>query len=521
MPHAIEYRRVRAPREHGAALIDPPLSASDDIITRNRRLAESTSGHWLNDLRAAARKELFAAALEHSRSVLGAGFRLPAYLSHPQATFILAGHQPELFHPGVWLKNFVLSRLGEQHQATAINLIVDNDKAHAPSVRVPTLIDGAPVAEPISFDDAATERPYEERLILNQHRFEDFAKRLDPDAARLVTLLWKHAQQGSLNLGLRLASARHRLEAEHGLRTLEVPLSAVCDTPSFARFALALLCDLPRLSEIYNAALADYRRINGVRSEAHPVPQLAREGHTLEAPFWIWSSAAPQRRAAFVQTAREGLRVTDGQALHVDLPLDRGQANDETLLAWRAAREQGIKIRPRALVTTMYARLVLSDLFLHGIGGAKYDQLTDAILSQFFEFEPPTFMTVTATLRLFPSDASITEARLRDVDHVLRELPYHPETIACSEPRFLALREEKRALVLDPPPQGRRKVWHDRITALNAQLEPYTHEMAARYAQERAQLRAQLQHETVFGSREFSFCLFGPQLIGELMQLAQ
>lgn len=521
MAHAIEYRRVRAPREHGAVLIDPPLLASGEIINRNRRLAEGTSGHWLNDLRAAAREELFAAALAHTRSVLGKDFALPGYLAQPQATFILAGHQPELFHPGVWLKNFVLARLGEQHQATVINLIVDNDKAHAPSIRVPRLIDGAPVAEAVSFDDAAIERPYEERLILNQKRFESFARRLDPEGARLVTPLWKHAQQGSRNLGLRIAAARHRLEAEHGLRTLEVPLSAVCDTPSFARFALALLCDLPRLRETYNAALADYRRINGVRSEAHPVPQLTQDGHSLEAPFWIWSSAAPQRRAAFVHMTREGLRVTDGQTLHVDLPLDRGQANDQTLLAWQAAREQGIKIRPRALVTTMYARLVLSDLFLHGIGGAKYDQLTDAILSQFFELEPPTFMTVTATLRLFPSDASITEARLRDVDHALRELPYHPETIACPEPRFLALREEKRALVLDPPPQGQRKAWHDRITALNAQLEPYTHAVAARYAQERVQLRAQLQHETVFGSREFSFCLFGLQLIDELKRLAQ
>ena len=40
---------------------------------------------------------------------------------------------------------------------------------------------------------------------------------------------------------------------------------------------------------------------------------------------------------------------------------------------------QGIKLRSRALVTTLFARLLLSDLFMHGIG-AKYDELTDVLV---------------------------------------------------------------------------------------------------------------------------------------------
>ena len=66
----------------------------------------------------------------------------------------------------------------------------------------------------------------------------------------------------------------------------------------------------------------------------------------------------------------------------------------------RALEARGIEIRPRALITTMYARLFLSDLFIHGIGGAKYDELTDAIIRRFFGIEPPAYMTVTGTVRL-------------------------------------------------------------------------------------------------------------------------
>ena len=44
-----------------------------------------------------------------------------------EGLIFLAGHQPELFHPGVWLKNFALGTLARQHGATAINLLIDSD----------------------------------------------------------------------------------------------------------------------------------------------------------------------------------------------------------------------------------------------------------------------------------------------------------------------------------------------------------------------------------------------------------
>ena len=44
----------------------------------------------------------------------------------------------------------------------------------------------------------------------------------------------------------------------------------------------------------------------------------------------------------------------------------------------------------------MYARVVLGDLFLHGIGGGKYDELTDAIVGRFLGVAPPEFAVVTA-----------------------------------------------------------------------------------------------------------------------------
>ena len=45
----------------------------------------------------------------------------------PRGLIFLAGHQPELFHPGVWFKNFALGDLARRYQATAVNLVIDSD----------------------------------------------------------------------------------------------------------------------------------------------------------------------------------------------------------------------------------------------------------------------------------------------------------------------------------------------------------------------------------------------------------
>ena len=50
----------------------------------------------------------------------------------PSPSLLLAGHQPELFHPGVWIKNFALARLAREHGTVPLSLIIDSDTARSP-----------------------------------------------------------------------------------------------------------------------------------------------------------------------------------------------------------------------------------------------------------------------------------------------------------------------------------------------------------------------------------------------------
>ena len=73
------------------------------------------------------------------------------------------------------------------------------------------------------------------------------------------------------------------------------------------------------------------------------------------------------------------------------------------------ARPPEWKVRTRALTTTLFARLFLGDLFIHGIGGAKYDELGDEVARGFLGAPPPPFLTLSLTLWLgLPDDPATT-----------------------------------------------------------------------------------------------------------------
>src|SRR5262245_49781038 len=113
-------RRLRAPQEDGAALIDPPISQAPAMIESNRAKAatwDQQSGVPFSNWRAKARENLTGYCKGQARSALPLQNPLPP--TKPQSRlatrpFILSGHQPTLFHPGVWLKNFLLSTIRER-----------------------------------------------------------------------------------------------------------------------------------------------------------------------------------------------------------------------------------------------------------------------------------------------------------------------------------------------------------------------------------------------------------------------
>jgi hypothetical protein len=486
---ALNHRRLRAPRENGAALVDPPFSSVEALVEENVRRRQTArydfQGRRLDALVAQSRREL----VDEARRYTSAYRDVAAAAGDPAGKIFLAGHQPELFHPGVWFKNFGLGTLGARHDATAINLLIDSDTVRTTACRVPSGSASEPAVESIDYDQPGPAIPHEERRILDGALFADFGRRAAAAIAPLVPepLLrefWPLAvarARENPNLGECLAQARHRWEERWGLATLEVPQSRVCQLEAFYWFTAHLVANLARFREVYNAAVGEYRRVNHVRSTAHPVPDLAREGDWIEAPFWIWRKEDPHRRRLFVRRRGDEFLLADRAGVEIALPLADGGDGARAVQRLAELPGEGIKLRTRALATTLWARLVLGDLFLHGIGGAKYDQLTDLLIGRFFGLEPPKFLVLSATLQLPIPRRRFTPDEARDVDHRLRELTYHPERClgaaaggsAETEASPAGLVEEKARRVVEAPTRETARAFCQGIRQLNAAMQPW------------------------------------------------
>ncbi|MCH2180861.1 MAG: hypothetical protein MK108_02555 [Mariniblastus sp.] len=520
----IEYRRLRAPGEDQQTLIDPPLGQASQRMAENRQAAPRQSlsihGRSLLDLQEQGRHELLQLARDYTLS-----YRDVDLETGPTSPVILSGHQPNLFHPGVWFKNFVLSRLGQQLAATPVNLIVDNDIAKDPSIQAPRVNQTSVSLQDVPLDRPSHHIPYECRSITDLPFFQSFDQRTTqaisslvdaPLVQRLWPLVCRQIPASGNNLGLAISQGRHQLEQQAGLNTLEVPLSQIAQTRTFAEFVLEIFQRIEEFHEAYNHCLLQYRAVHRIRSNAHPVPPLRQENGWLETPLWIWEADRPVRRQLYLQKSGNLFQLTDRSGWQISL--DRSGFIDQ----FCQLGQHGVAIRPRALVTTMFSRLVLSDLFLHGIGGSKYDQLTDAIVSRFFLYEMPSYMTLTATALLPCREEQVMPADVGRLNVLARELRFHPEEyVDQTQPpvgELVALKQHWLNQVL---PRGRRAARHQQIEYCNQQLRRYACPSEQEIAEEQTQLASRVERNRLLRSREYSFCLFPESLLEDLSKLAR
>lgn len=510
-------RRVRAPDQDGALLAEPPLAEVGPLLVENRRRMRDGPellGRAWGDLRRSARGQAWAVA----RAYLGeSGEPVPASGSE---SLLLAGHQPELVHPGVWVKNFALAGLAAAHGATSVNLLVDYDTVKTTTLRLPELVGTDPRevhAAALPFDHWADEAPYEERRIRDRALFASLAERAAPlwrtwGFRPLLPEFWtevlRQAERTPL-LGECLAAARRTFERRWGCHNLEAPVSALSRTGAFAWFACHILADLPRFHQTYNDCVHEYRRVYGLRSRNHPVPDLGTDGTWLETPFWAWQVGQERRGRLVARPSDSGIELRVGAEPWPTLP----RSAHVLASAWQTLEPRGFKIRPRALTNTLFARLFVADLFLHGIGGGKYDELTDDLIRRFYGQKPPRYLVLSGTLRLPLPAAPVDMETRRGLIRHLRSLRYNPQRhvppqSAAAAPALRAALQQ-RADWLARQPQTRRGR-RERFVALRQATEELREYVRRDEVNARAELvrcERELAANAIVRRRDYAACL--------------
>jgi hypothetical protein len=526
---------LRVPREDGAVLAS--LSRDDAIaaMSQNRGQLKSESsrisGRPLNDFRQWTRETVLAAACDYTSELTG----MPL-AAKPALPLAVTGHQPSLSHTGVWVKNFAVHELADSSAGTGLNLVVDTDTCNSSEIRVPTGPTDRPVIKTIDYDHQRPAQPWENLGIEDDAVFRAFpdrvAEALPPlSYTPLLDEFWSDVlreRDSSARLVDCLTAARHRLERRWGLQNLELPVSRLCCLEPFLHFVVHVLVHLGRFREIHNQVLRQYRRINRVRSRTHPVPELELNGDWLEAPFWVWRSGESRRKHVFARHSDSAILLSDGNSVFAELPLKDGLDPKPAVEILKTLPSQDVHLRSRALTTTLFARLCLGDLFVHGIGGAKYDEMTDRIISRFFAVMPPKFLTLSATLHLpFGQSYGVDQHDEKQHQHQLRDLHFNPQRHVCPEADDSAdaLVAQKRKLIDEQHAakttglsrRQRRQRSHinrrrfQQFRAINQQLASSVNRQRGIAEQKLQETHERLNANRILQDREFAVILFPPQ----------
>lgn len=228
------------------------------------------------------------------------------------------------------------------------------------------------------------------------------------------------------------------------------PLSTyqIFTTDTFLTFFQRVLQNPVGLHRAIQDALERYRKRHRIRTRAQPFADLKREDPWIEIPFW-WIEKST-RESLWIHSRSGALRVRDREVGHRDAPSIRG------------------KVFPKALMLTLFYRYVAVNLFIHGLGGMHYDEVTDDI-ARWLGFSPRPRVAVTLSLGLIHENCSIIQQRIHSLRERLKHLQFRAERVLPPD-HPLRIRKNRLIEAFQTASGNQRSALHQEITALNQSL---------------------------------------------------
>jgi hypothetical protein len=505
----IDYSRLTAPPEHLGVLVEPTPARLHEVLRQlpNRQHADTP---LLDSTVATLRRELHA----HLQ------------LAGP---IILSGHQAEFFHAGVFAKTIAAHAIARQLAGQAVFLTVDSDVPKTAQLALPQATSHGLRRIDVAIPGCDLQRSFEDQARVSRAEWLQFfasATSLYEFGDRSLLPTFARACLTTADSRPRYcdALARAHAAAENALGldgVRELRMSDLCATAAFRAFVAHILLDARRFAEHYNRAQAAYRQRHRVRTRGRPVPPLITRDDTIELPFWVLRPDEPRRRLFVtphgdeIELSTDNLRI--GRLRRADLARVASHADP-----WPLERD-GWKIRPRALALSAFARLFLADLFIHGIGGAKYDEMMEDFVRGFFGTEPGLACCVSATMYLPLSHSGVRPADIAAARQQSRDLRYNPQRhISRIAPDFLKQRaelqrrgEELRAH--QPQDHAARRLVYLGLRRVNEQILATDPWRSAEYDQRIQTLEEQSRLDRVALDREYFYALHPQETLQQLV----
>ncbi len=508
MPVTLNSTILKTPPRSGDVLIEPGYDSFRSMVESNMTLNTSRD------------TTICGVAFDEYRRMVREALRLSV-----DRPIIAHGHQPEFYHCGVWAKRVVCQRLADDLGAEAVDVLIDHDKVKQRHLQVPFATSGRVRVAHVPIEEKQTAAYFEQLPAWNE-----------ADCARFGREIAEANEEASRSSvmpifldGLRRVRVPRDWVSQFGFATQLVdqsfgiaPRRVRASEIDYGCFLADLLGNARRFATGYNTALEAYRRELGIKGTRHPIPNLHVDASRVELPIWI-SDESGIRHRLYVRDQEDRLQVQAGDQVvesYAPADLQTWSRAESHLLELTAA----YRIRPRALSFTIWARLFLSDFFIHGIGGAKYDRIADGIIREYFGIEPPEFCCVSATLWLeFPRYDVGREDMLR-VRHQLRDTQWNPQRCAVATDTARELISARENLVNEslrlrretPRDHGARMDTFQRIRSINERLTACCEGQIFDTRERYSTLEWQLKSNQAANSREYFFGLFSREQLAGL-----
>jgi hypothetical protein len=186
------------------------------------------------------------------------------------------------------------------------------------------------------------------------------------------------------------------------------------------------------------------------------------------------------------------------------------------------------RLRPKAVILTLFARLFLADLFVHGIGGAFYEYITDFLLENYYRIKGLGFGIAAATVLLpfcdFTDKPQETITRLKQQ---LRQLNFNPENFIenslCKTAPAAALISAKKNLIRSAgsrtlSTEAKKLAWRS-IAEINDKLLKYAESSRRKLTEEIKLLENHNRSKEVLNYREYFFGLFPQNVLKDMTKI--
>jgi hypothetical protein len=451
-------------------------------------------------------------------------------------TIIATGHQPIWHHCGIWAKHLTTHKYAQAVGGMALHLVLDHDICDTALVLPEKDSERYWHFRRIEIESEQHNIPLELRPPPGEAHLRAFLETVvDAHPQRFCSDIWPTCEVFANNRPPRFKNVAHLvtylqfvLNSALGLEMLYLPVSELCESTAFADFVVSTISQAAVFAGCYNDAVAaHFHNLRMKQRKAIAPLVFDRPSGAIELPFWLISPGAT--RTSLHVSSETPDKIGIGTASAELGGLDAKQTDSKANQLKNILKEHGYLLRPKAVSLTLFVRLFLADLFVHGMGGASYEPVTDYIIEHFYNIKPPRFTVATCTARLpLAGPADSAQHDISGLKHKLRRIKHNPEeyiaeSVLAGEPVTSLLQSKKEliAKATDPgAPTALRKTAWNSLSIINDRLYEYAGDAAKMLQREAAQAEKSRASDEVRTSREFFFGLFDEQRLRKLAESA-